>query len=259
MSSTEHDPTPPRAVWPRLLIGLFGVAMFVVGLLVGNLALPLILGGAGDGGESNPTSIAQQFPATPTTAIIAEVATPTPAPPPTAPLPTAPPPAPTSTSPLPTTTPPPPPPTPLPPTATPTPTPAPTPTRNPSSVFAPEPTEATTAVATGIAPRIPTSTVSAFGTTTPRPVATATPTASAAPSPTPNLPFAATDRVNTELPVNFRAGPGTDFAAQGALSPGTLLAATGNARTIDGVPWREFRIANGTIGWVRAQDVIGAR
>jgi SH3-like domain-containing protein len=63
--------------------------------------------------------------------------------------------------------------------------------------------------------------------------------------------------VNTELPVNFRAGPGTTFAPQGALQPGTLLAATGAEQTTEGVLWRQFRIANGTIGWIRAQDVIG--
>ncbi|HEY8597304.1 MAG TPA: SH3 domain-containing protein, partial [Thermomicrobiales bacterium] len=68
--------------------------------------------------------------------------------------------------------------------------------------------------------------------------------------------FVATDRVNTELPVNFRAGPGTTYAAQGALQPGTLLEATGNAQTVDGVTWRQFRIANGTVGWIRAQDVL---
>jgi uncharacterized protein YraI len=62
--------------------------------------------------------------------------------------------------------------------------------------------------------------------------------------------------VNTELPVNFRSGPGTDYAAQGALQPGTLLAATGNAQTINGVTWRQFRIANGTLGWIRDQDVL---
>jgi len=58
------------------------------------------------------------------------------------------------------------------------------------------------------------------------------------------------------LPVNFRAGPGTDYAAQGALQPGTRLAATGNAQTVGGVLWREFRIANGTRGWIRDQDTL---
>jgi uncharacterized protein YraI len=61
------------------------------------------------------------------------------------------------------------------------------------------------------------------------------------------------------LPVNFRAGPGTTYAAQGALQPGTPLAATGNAQTTEGVLWRQFRVANGTIGWVRAQDVIAVQ
>lgn len=77
------------------------------------------------------------------------------------------------------------------------------------------------------------------------------------PTVTATVAFVATDRVNTELPVNFRSGPGTTYAAQGALQPGTILAATGEAQTTDGVLWRQFRIANGTLGWIRAQDVIG--
>ena len=56
--------------------------------------------------------------------------------------------------------------------------------------------------------------------------------------------------------MNFRAGPGTDYAAQGALQPGTLLVATGNVQTVAGVTWRQFRIANGTLGWIRAGDVL---
>src|SRR5262245_40254608 len=91
----------------RVLAGLFGGAMFVVGLLLGNLALPRLISGAGSRtGLSSPTVVAQQ-----------PVITPTPAPPTATPVP------PTATPKPPTATPVPPTPTatPIPPTATPLP------------------------------------------------------------------------------------------------------------------------------------------
>ena len=133
--------------------------------------------------------------------------------------------------------------------ATPTIAPTPTAARSPSSVFAPDPTEQPAVSPTGtVSPTITATGTEAAPTA---PIATV-----AAPTATATLAFVATDRINTELPVNFRAGPGTTFAVQGALEPGTLLAATGQQQTTDGVLWRQFRIANGTIGWIRAQDVI---
>lgn len=243
MSSNEPATTPTSSARGRILAGIFGIAMFTIGLGVGNLALPRLISGAeGDSGAPAPTIVAQQPVAT-ATPVEPTAVPPTPVPPtPVPPTATAIPPTATPIPPTPTPTPIPPTATPLPPTATPTQVPTPTPTRPPSSVFAPEPTEPATPVVTG------TTRPPATGTTT----ATVTTTATT-PTPTPPA-FVATDRVNTELPVNFRGGPSTSFPSQGALPPGTLLAATGNAQTTDGVLWREFRLANGTIGWIRAQD-----
>jgi outer membrane biosynthesis protein TonB len=256
VSSTAPDPTSSGPARGRILAGLFGVVMFVIGLVVGNLALPHLLDAAEAGGSAAPPTVVAQLPvATPVLATPTQEPTPVPTPvPPTAtPIPsTATPIPPTSTpTPIPPTA------TPLPPTATPTQ--VPTPTRGPSSVFAPEPTEpATSSPAAGTPPATGTASPTVTGTTTATSTATTTATISVTATgtrPTPTAPpFVATDRVDTELPVNFRAGPGTTFPTQGALPPGTLLAATGNAQTADGVLWREFRIANGTIGWIRAQD-----
>lgn len=242
MSGSEPTPTPSGSARGRILAGIFGVAMFAIGLLVGNIALPRLISGAAAEPTPAPTVVAQLPPATPTVAPPTQTAVP-----PTA---TAVPPTATAIPPTATPTPVPPTATPRPPTATPTPVPTPTATRPPSSVFAPEPTEearpTTPPAATGTAGPGATATIAATGTA--RPTVTVTPTATATP------PFAATNVIDTELPVNFRAGPGTTFPSQGALPPGTLLAATGNAQTVDGVLWLEFRLANGTLGWIRAQD-----
>lgn len=258
MSSTVSEIAPARPARWRALLALFGVAMFVLGVGIGGLALPRLL--ALNPAVTPQASVVAQAPLATATigATVTLVTTPTVAAtvvPPTVPATaTAPPPtasvAPTATTGLPTAT--------LPgPTATATlaPTPTMASTSPPSSIFAPDPQGTVTAAPT-IVIGTPTSRATATATTT----AEVTATPPATPTPSPVTPaFAATDRVNTEVPVNFRAGPGTTYAAQTALPPGTLLAATGEAATVDGVAWRQFSIANGTVGWVRAQDVLAVR
>src|SRR5207253_2232323 len=78
----------------------------------------------------------------------------------------------------------------------------------------------------------------------PRPT-TAVPPAAISPAQPPLAPavgFVATDQVGTILPVDLRAGPGTQYGAQGTVSPGTLLAATGETAAVNGVLWRRFRL-----------------
>ena len=97
---------------------------------------------------------------------------------------------------------------------------------------------------------------------TPEPAesATAPPPPTPAPEPPPPPPppaaFPATDQIGTQTPVNLRAGPGTDYPSLGALPSGTLLAATGESATVDGVLWRRFRLADGRAGWVRDLDTF---
>ena len=76
------------------------------------------------------------------------------------------------------------------------------------------------------------------------------------PPPPPPAAFPATDQIGTQTPVNLRAGPGTDYPSLGALPFGTLLAATGESATVDGVLWRRFRLADGRAGWVRDLDTF---
>jgi hypothetical protein len=64
------------------------------------------------------------------------------------------------------------------------------------------------------------------------------PTASAPPP-----AFTATDRIGTA-------------PTQGLLPTGTRLAATGATRTVGGVLWRQFALADGRSGWVRDLDVL---
>jgi hypothetical protein len=221
----------------RVLAGLLGAA--VVGFLLGMLALPRLIGGADSGTRlSIPTVAAQQPVVTPTATAIPP--TPTPLPPTPTPTPTPFPPTPTATPVPPTATPPPP---------TATPTQVPTPTRPPSSVFAPEPTDAPPPQAPeAAAPPANGGTATPTGTARPAVTATGTPTATIG-------PFVATHVVASDLPVNFRAGPGTTYPSQGALAPGTRLAATGNAQTTDGALWLEFRLATGALGWILAPFV----
>jgi uncharacterized protein YraI len=68
-----------------------------------------------------------------------------------------------------------------------------------------------------------------------------------------------TDVVGTDLPVNFREGPGTNYAILGTLPKGTPLAATGRTATVNGVLWRQFELEDGSIGWMRDMDVLPAR
>jgi len=258
MSSTDTETAPARPARWRALIALFGMAMFVLGVGIGGLGLPHLL--ALNPAVTPQASVVAQVPlatATATSAAtIVAIATPTiaTAAPPAA---TAPPPtatvAPTATTP-PTAA------TTAPPTATATATIAPT---NPASaIFAPDPaaTGTTTAVALTAAAGTATGTTTATGTATATATVSATSTPASTPTVTPtSAAFAATDQIFTELPVNFRTGPGTTFTAQTTLPPGTLLAATGETATVEGVAWRQFRLAGGLVGWVRAQDVTTVR
>ena len=58
--------------------------------------------------------------------------------------------------------------------------------------------------------------------------------------------------------MNLRAGPGVAYPTQGLLADGTPLAATGEAREVDGVLWRRFALADGRSGWIRDIDVLPA-
>lgn len=140
------------------------------------------------------------------------------------------------------------------------------------------PTQRPAAVAAATSSPFPTITMSpsalatSTATATPSVTATLAPTATSPPEiatptiptmepptvmPTPAPPpFPATDRIGTATPVNLREGPGTNFASLGTLPRGTLLAATGAARTVEGVLWREFRLEGGAHGWVRDMDVL---
>lgn len=89
------------------------------------------------------------------------------------------------------------------------------------------------------------------------PPAVVIPLPTPAPEPPPP-PFPATDWVGTSTPVNVRAGPGTNFVSLRTVPYGTLLAATGATRTINGVLWREFQLMDGTVGWMRDIDVFPA-
>jgi hypothetical protein len=258
MSSTDSGTAPARPARWRALIALFGVAMFVLGVVIGGLGLPRLL--ALNPSVTPQASVVAQVPlatATVTVAatsvVIATPATATLVPPTATILPTATS-APTATAPPTATT--------APPTATVAPTLTVAPTNPASAIFAPDPSATAATVATS--PTAAAGTPTSEPTTTVTATATATASATGTPASTPTVTptsdaFAATDQIFTELPVNFRAGPGTAFAAQTALPPGTLLEATGETTTVDGVVWRQFRLANGTIGWVRAMDVTAVR
>jgi hypothetical protein len=175
--------------------------------------------------------------------------------------PTAAPPTATATAPPPTATPP--------PTAPPSPSAA--PTVNPGqAIFRPTETPAGQPVAPTAAPLatpppaapVPTTappTAPLAPTATPVPPPPPTPTPEPPPPPPPAPAFAATDRIGTALPVNFRTGPGIEYASQGGLPQGTLLAATGRSAYAGGYLWREFDLADGRRGWVRDIDVLPVR
>ena len=126
--------------------------------------------------------------------------------------------------------------------ATPPPPPTATPDPSPTPVAAPA--------------AVPTETPSS---PTPTPEPPPPPPAPPAPAPPPPPRFPATDRVGTQPPVNLRAGPGTGYPSLGGLPPGTLLAATGEATTVNGALWRRFRVADGRVGWVRDLDTFPVR
>jgi hypothetical protein len=91
-------------------------------------------------------------------------------------------------------------------------------------------------------------------------VAGGTPGAGRGASPVGTPAFPATDRVAADVPVNLRAGPGTDYRSQGLVPPGTFLLATGETRTVEGgVLWRQFLLADGRLGWIRDVDIRPVR
>jgi serine/threonine protein kinase len=123
-----------------------------------------------------------------------------------------------------------------------------------------------TAVATATVPPSPSPTATV---TVPMAVAQLPPTAPpwtpaptagpVSPTPTATTPaLVVTDRIGTEIPVNFRAGPGTDYPIETTLVPGTALHATGETTLVADILWRQFRLADGRLGWVRDLDVVPA-
>jgi hypothetical protein len=131
-------------------------------------------------------------------------------------------------------------------TSTPSPTAAPSLTPAPSPTIPPTPTQPPAPTATATTPPPPTPAPPPPPTTTPVP-------------PRPVPAFRPTDVVGTALPVNFREGPGTAYAILGTLPKGTPLAATGRTAVVNGVLWRQFTLANSSIGWMRDMDVLPAR
>ena len=133
----------------------------------------------------------------------------------------------------------------------------------PSLTFRPTPTETPAPAPTATATALPSPSAVALPTTTPMPPPPTEPPppppTEAPPAPTPAPAFPATDRIGTAVPVNLRSGPGTNFATLGALSPGTLLAATGETANAGGYLWRRFRLQDGRLGWVRDLDVTTVR
>ena len=122
-----------------------------------------------------------------------------------------------------------------------------------------------TAVVAATMPPSPSPTATATVSTAAQPPPTAppwtpAPTAGGAPAtPTVTPPaFVATDRIGTEIPVNFRAGPGTDYPIETTLAPGAALHATGESTLVADILWRQFRLADGRLGWVRDLDVVPA-
>jgi outer membrane biosynthesis protein TonB len=78
----------------------------------------------------------------------------------------------------------------------------------------------------------------------------------AASAPAPLVAFLASDRIGTAQAVNLRTGPGVTAPTQGLLPTGTRLAATGVTRSVAGILWRQFSLADGRTGWVRDLDVL---
>jgi hypothetical protein len=80
------------------------------------------------------------------------------------------------------------------------------------------------------------------------------------PTPEPEDTFRETHTTNlTDVPVNYRSGPGTDQEALTQLAPGTPLQATGEFDTDSaGTVWLEFVTEDGLRGWIREIDAIPA-
>ena len=98
----------------------------------------------------------------------------------------------------------------------------------------------------------------------PPPTATAQPTVIVATTPTATAPppppaFQPTDRIDSDLSVNLRSGPGTGYGSLGLLPTGTPLRATGESADAGGQLWRRFVLADGRQGWVRDLDVFPVR
>lgn len=88
------------------------------------------------------------------------------------------------------------------------------------------------------------------------PQRTPTPRATETPAPTPTEEgFVPTHLSNTASILNFRGGPGTDFAVVRELQAATELRATGETGVGgDGLVWIEFETQDGTVGWIRELD-----
>lgn len=84
-------------------------------------------------------------------------------------------------------------------------------------------------------------------TATPTPTPTTPPTATATPTPTPVIPQAVTD-----ITVNVRSGPGTNYPVIGALTPAEPVTVTGQN---EAGSWWHIRQADGTLGWVAGSVV----
>jgi hypothetical protein len=69
--------------------------------------------------------------------------------------------------------------------------------------------------------------------------------------------FVVTHLSNTSDSVNFRSGPGTDFAVITSIGAATPLQATGETGVAgDGLIWLEFELQDGTVGWIREIDSV---
>jgi hypothetical protein len=69
--------------------------------------------------------------------------------------------------------------------------------------------------------------------------------------------FVLTHLSNTSDSVNFRSGPGTDFAVITSIAAATPLQATGESGVAgDGLTWLEFELEDGTVGWIREIDSV---
>jgi SH3-like domain-containing protein len=67
--------------------------------------------------------------------------------------------------------------------------------------------------------------------------------------------FTADFQSNPQNPVNLRSEPGTNGTQiVEILEPGTPLQSMGQEEEVNGVVWRQFRTADGQVGWIREID-----